>query len=99
MAERVEVGSIVCFEDPRTRDSEGGVRLVPGIVLFQWPDGSLQLWALHFEGSNLVHSIPLDQVDVVFRPREFERRLSDLEATPKDKSKPQFYVMDDATRA
>ena len=60
----VEVGSIVRFEAP-DRNDQAKARLIPAIVMGQWPDGSLQLFAFQFEGPYLVHSIPLDQVQVV----------------------------------
>jgi hypothetical protein len=64
----VEVGSIVRFEAP-DRNDQAKARVIPAIVTGQWPDGSLELYAFHFEGSYLVHSIPLEQVQVIMKPQ------------------------------
>jgi hypothetical protein len=64
----VEVGSIVRFQAP-DRNDQAQARLIPAIVMGQWPDGSLQLFAFHFEGSYLVNSMPLDQVQVLMKPQ------------------------------
>lgn len=69
----VEVGSIVRFEAPGSRNTNGEPRIVPAVVIGQWPDGSLQLYALHFEGHFLVNSIPLDRVEMVLARAELDR--------------------------
>jgi len=97
--EKISVGSIVRFEAPGSRTTEGQPRLVPAIVLRQWDTGDLQLYAFHFEGSFLVHSIPVGQVQVVIKPDEFDRRLTDLETIPKPQPKKNFYVVDEAAPA
>lgn len=60
----VPVGSIVSFE-AADRNEEGVTRTIPGIVMKQWPDGSLQLFAFHFEGSFLVHAAPLNSITLL----------------------------------
>jgi|SRR5215475_840134 len=84
--QQIEVGSIVRFEAPGSRGTSGDTRRIPAIVTGQWPDGSLQLFALHFEGSFLVNAIAPDQVEMVFSRMETDaifdsvnRRLTDLE--------------------
>jgi len=61
----VPIGTIVTVEAPGSRGTEGETRTIPAIVLSQWPDGSLELFAFHFEGSFLMRSIPVDDVRVV----------------------------------
>ena len=84
--QRVEAGAIVRFLAPGSRNSEGQQRLIPAVVIGQWPDGSLQLYALHFEGSFLVNAIPPDAVEMVLSRMELDaildgigRRLTELE--------------------
>lgn len=87
LVQSVEVGAIVRFEAPGSRDSEGQTRVIPAVVLGQWPNGNLQLYAFHFEGApSLVHSIPLDRVELVFSRAESDqieerhaREITDLE--------------------
>jgi hypothetical protein len=69
----VEVGSIVRFEAPGSRNTDGQPRVIPAVVLGQWPDGSLQLYALHFEGHFLVNAIPVDRVELVLARGELDR--------------------------
>lgn len=64
----VEIGAIVTFEAQGGRGDNGQPRIIPAIVMAQHPDGSLQLFAFHFEGSHLVHSIPVEQCKVVMAP-------------------------------
>lgn len=61
----VPIGTIVTVEAPGSRGTEGETRTIPAVVLSQWPDGSLELFALHFEGSFLMRSIPVDDVRIV----------------------------------
>ena len=61
----VEIGTIVTLEARGSRGDEGEGRIIPAIVIGQHPDGSLQLFAFHFEGSHLVHSIPVEAVQIV----------------------------------
>jgi hypothetical protein len=69
----VKVGTIVRFEAPGSRNTDGETRVIPAVVTGQWPDGSLQLYALHFEGAFLVNSIPLDRVEMLFDRGESDR--------------------------
>lgn len=63
-----EIGSIVTFEARNSRGQEGEGEILPAIVMKQHPDGSLQLWAFHFQGSNLVYSIRPEEVKLVIGP-------------------------------
>jgi hypothetical protein len=82
----VEPGAIVRFEAPGSRSTQGERKLIPAVVLQEWPDGSLQLYALHFEGSFLVNRIERELVEPVLSRGQltavltgFEHRLSLLE--------------------
>ena len=77
--QRVEVGSIVTFRAPTSRNEEGQFKTVPGIVLAQHPDGSLQLFAFNFECSYLVQAIRLEDVDIIFNRADLAARLAELE--------------------
>lgn len=87
MSQRVEVGSIVRIVAPGSRTSDGQERIIPAVVIGQWPDGSLQLYCLHFEGSPLLaNAVPLETVEMVFSRGEFDailesqnRRITELE--------------------
>ena len=85
----IEIGSIVTFEMPGSRETSGVAQRVPAIVLGQWPDGSLQLYAFHFQGQHLVQSIRVQDVDVVFNRADLTQRLADLEGT-KTYREPKF---------
>lgn len=61
----MQIGTIVTIEAPGSRSSSGETRQIPAIVIGEWPDGSLQLFAFHFEGSFLINSIPLASVKLV----------------------------------
>jgi len=61
----VPIGTVVTVQAPGSRGTEGETRTIPAIVLSQWPDGSLELFAFHFEGSFLMRSIPVDDVHIV----------------------------------
>jgi hypothetical protein len=64
----IPVGTVVTFQAPSERDAEGEKREIPAIVMKRWPDGSLQLFAFHFEGAHLVYTIPPDAVKIVKQP-------------------------------
>jgi hypothetical protein len=77
---RVDTGTMVRYTAPGSRNTEGVPRIVPAVVLGQWPDGSLQLYALHFEGAFLVNAAPLGDVDIPpDRCRDMEERIAELE--------------------
>lgn len=85
-AQQVEIGAIVRFEAPNSRNADGHPRVIPAVVIGQWPNGNLQLYALHFEGSFLVNAIPPNMVEMVLSRIEFDaiseswqRRLTELE--------------------
>lgn len=60
---RIPTGTIVCVEAPGSRGDGGERRLIPAIVLQQWPDESLQLYSFHFEGVPLLmNSVALDYI-------------------------------------
>lgn len=61
----IEIGTIVRVTAPGSRGDEGETRQIPAIVTRIWPDGSLELFAFHFEGSFLIRSAPRDSVEVV----------------------------------
>lgn len=69
MMQKVEVGTIVRFVPPGSRDSGGDGVPIPGVVMRQWEDGSLCLYLFHFEGvPSLLRSIPLAMVELVKQP-------------------------------
>jgi len=69
----VEVGTIVRFEARNTRGQETEGEIIPAIVLKQWEDGSLALFALHFSGSNYVRSIRTEEVEIVTVPNAHQQ--------------------------
>jgi len=79
----VETGTIVRIVAPGSRESEGEARTIPAVVLQQWPDGSLQLYCLHFQGSPLlVNAARAEDVEVVLSPSQLNaltQRLVELE--------------------
>ena len=76
----VQVGSIVRILAPGSRESDGEQRVIPAVVIGQWPDGSLQLYALHFQGSPvLMNSVRPQSVEVAFNPEAIHRRLVERE--------------------
>lgn len=52
------IGTMVCVEAPGSRGTEGQPRIIPAVVTWQWPDGSLELFCFHFEGSFHQRSVP-----------------------------------------
>lgn len=85
--QRVEVGAIVRFTAPGSRETNGEERVIPAVVTHQWPDGSLQLYAFHFQGSALLQqSVKPEFVEMVMSRNEFDlifedinRRITELE--------------------
>lgn len=85
--QRVDVGSIVRIVAPGSRETNGESRVIPAVVTYQWPDGSLQLYAFHFMGSPLLQqAVRPDAVELVMSRNEldlifdgFNRRLTELE--------------------
>lgn len=70
---KVPVGTMVTVQAPGSRATDGEVRIIPGVVLQQWDDGSVQLYCFHFEGvPSLMHSVPLDRIEVVSQPKRSE---------------------------
>lgn len=68
---RVPVGTMVTVQAPGSRATDGEVRIIPAVVMQQWADGSVQLYAFHFEGvPSLMHSVPLDRIEIVPPPRQ-----------------------------
>jgi len=92
----MEVGSIVRFSVPGSYETEGQARIVPAIVISQWPDGSLELFAFNFAGPYLIHAKPPGEVEVVMSRAEFDaihRRLAQIEKVPREDSR--FALADD----
>jgi hypothetical protein len=80
----VPIGTMVRFTAPGSRNTEGVPRIIPAVVLGQWADGSLQLYALHFEGAFLVNSIPYADVEILSTDLEgllqaCGRRMAEME--------------------
>jgi hypothetical protein len=65
---QIPIGTIVTIEAPASRGDDGSVRIIPAIVMKQWADGSLQLFAFHFEGSFLMNSVPLADCKTMGNP-------------------------------
>lgn len=108
-AQQIEIGAIVRIVAPGSRESEGEARVIPAIVLHQWPDGSLQLYCLHFQGSPLLrNAVRLDEVEMVMSRNEFDsifdgfnRRITELENQVvaqggKKYEEPRFSMVHDA---
>lgn len=87
VTERVEVGAIVRIVAPGSRETSGEQRVIPAIVTHQWPDGKLQLYCLHFQGSALLaNAVRPEDVEMVLSRNELDaifdglnRRLTELE--------------------
>ena len=66
MTEQIPVGTMVTVEAPGSRATDGEVRTIPAVVLHQWPDLSLELYAFHFEGvPSLMRAVPVGSVKTV----------------------------------
>lgn len=60
---KLPVGTIVTVEAPGSRVSGGEAQEIPAIVLKQYQNFSLDLYAFHFEGVPvLLRAVPLDRV-------------------------------------
>lgn len=85
--QQVEIGAIVRFVAPGSRETNGEQRVIPAMVIGQHPDGTLQLYAFHFMGSPLLqHSVRPDMVEMSLSRNEFDgifddfnRRITELE--------------------
>jgi hypothetical protein len=85
--QRVEVGAIVRIAAAGSRETNGESRVIPAMVIHQWPDGSLQLYAFHFQGSPLLQqAVKPEMVEMVMSRNEFDmifedinRRITELE--------------------
>ena len=82
-AQQVEVGAIVRIVAPGSRESDGEERVIPAMVTHQWPDGSLQLYCFHFQGSPLLaNAVRPEAVELVLGRAQLElleKRLAELE--------------------
>jgi len=71
---KLPVGTIVTVQAPGSRGSAGEAQEIPAVVLKQYQDFSLDLYAFHFEGVPvLMRAVPLANVAVpepVKTPRE-----------------------------
>src|SRR5262245_60249399 len=109
--QRIEVGAIVRVVAQGSRESDGEARVIPAIVLHQWPDGSLQLYCLHFQGSPLLqNAVRPEFVEMVMSRTEFDaifeginRRLTEMEnqivalgGKPPRANEPRFEFVNDA---
>ena len=107
--QQIEVGAIVRFVAPGSRETNGEERVIPAVVTHQWPDGSLQLYAWHFHGSALLQqAVRPEMVEMVLSRIEFDqifdginKRLTDLENQVvalggKQKVEPRFTMANDA---
>jgi hypothetical protein len=72
----VPIGTIVVVEAPGSRGEESEVRMIPGIVMKQWPGGEVQVFAFHFEGSFLMNAVPLERCFKVGSNEPFARPKS-----------------------
>lgn len=69
----IPVGMIVTVERP-DRGEDGESRLIPAIVLGQWPSGDLELYLFHFEGvPSYARSVPLSTVRMVGQTQPIEK--------------------------
>lgn len=87
IVQQIEVGAIVRITAPGSRETNGEERVIPAVVLGQYADGSLQLYAFHFMGSPLLqHAVRPDMVEMSLSRNEldaifdgFHRRITELE--------------------
>ena len=87
VVQQVEVGSIVRVTAQGSRETNGETRVIPAIVTHQWPDGTLQLYCFHFQGSALLqNAVRPDMVEMVMSRTEFDaifeginKRITELE--------------------
>ena len=85
--QHVEVGAVVRITAPGSRETSGEARVIPAVVTNQWPDGKLQLYCFHFQGSALLqNAVRLEDVEMVLSRSEldaifdgFNRRIMELE--------------------
>ena len=73
---KISIGTIVIVEAPGSRGEESDVRMIPAVVMKQWPDGQLQLFAFHFEGAFLINAMPLDRCYAVGEKEPLARPVS-----------------------
>jgi hypothetical protein len=86
-AQQIEIGAIVRITAPGSRETEGEARTIPAVVMHQWPDGRLQLYCFHFQGSALLtNAARPEDVEMVLSRTEIDaifdginRRLTELE--------------------
>lgn len=77
--QRVEVGAIVRVVAPGSRETNGEERIIPAVVTHQWPDGSLQLYCFHFQGSpHLMQAVKPELVEMVLSRNEFDLIFEDI---------------------
>jgi len=87
ITQQVEVGAIVRVVAPGSRETNGEQRTIPAVVMHQWPDGKLQLYCLHFQGSALLqNAVRPEDVEMVLSRSELDaifdginRRITELE--------------------
>jgi hypothetical protein len=71
---QVPIGTTVVIEAPGSRGDNGATRMIPAVVLQQWPDSSVDLYALHFEGAPiLMRGVTLDRVRMVGQAEPVEK--------------------------
>jgi hypothetical protein len=84
---KIPIGTIVTLEAPGSRgEEEGSVRIIPAIVMKQWDDGSVQLFAFHFEGSFLMNTVPINSVTPVSPVNFASDKPLDLQSLRPQKS-------------
>lgn len=71
----IPVGTMVTVEAPGSRgEEENPPRMIPAVVTGQWKDGSLELYAFHFEGAPiLLRAVTLDRVHMIGQPEAVEK--------------------------
>lgn len=72
----IPVGTMVTFA--RTdHNEEGDTRIIPALVLGQWPNGALELYLFHFEGApSYLREVPLTAVRMVGQSEPIEKTKS-----------------------
>lgn len=109
--QQIDVGSIVRFVAPGSRETNGETRVIPAVVTQQWPDGTIQLYCFHFQGSPLLqNSVRPEMVEMVMSRSEFDqifeginKRITELEnqvvalgGKKHQPVEPKFVMSDDA---
>ena len=86
----IPIGSLVRVVAPGSRETNGESQVIPAIVIGAWPNGQLDLYAFHFQGSPLLMHADISTVEILF----IGRALNPPPQKPPEQ--PRFTLVDDA---